>query len=353
MRDLATILWALALVGLVGAQLAIIEDGDARTVFVAATALAVGCLASPLREVRFWLAGALLIVLTTVAAVGFQVQPWLDEAELDRDLAFVAAACALSAFALAGLRWRDELLRDLNTVVWATGIVALLAAERLAVGDWPSTVFVAALTAAVLATLAAPLEEWRLWLAGAVIAGVATVATLVGLTPPDHLFQASEAPGASLWVLLGCIVAVAAVAATAADRQLRLWLVAAGGVLALYASSLLILELAERLSSASIETDFERGHTVVSAFWALLGLGLLLAGLLRGAAVLRFAGLALFGLSLAKLFLYDLASLSSIARAFSFIVVGALLLVGGFFLQRLSDRLGPHQQAPPEAEPET
>jgi uncharacterized membrane protein len=49
----------------------------------------------------------------------------------------------------------------------------------------------------------------------------------------------------------------------------------------------------------------------------------------------------LFGLSLAKIFLYDLSSLSSIARAFSFILVGGLLLAGGFFLQRLSDQLGP------------
>jgi uncharacterized membrane protein len=118
------------------------------------------------------------------------------------------------------------------------------------------------------------------------------------------------------------------------------------GILALYAASLGILELAERLSSASVETDFERGHTAVSALWALLGLALLLTGLLRRSGLLRYSGLALFGLSLAKLFLYDLASLSSVARAFSFIFVGALLLVGGFFLQRLSDRLGPRADVP-------
>ena len=64
---------------------------------------------------------------------------------------------------------------------------------------------------------------------------------------------------------------------------------------------------------------------------------------LEGAAAF-IAGLALFGLSLAKIFLYDLSSLSSVARAFSFIFVGGLLLAGGFFLQRLSDRLGPPKQ---------
>jgi uncharacterized membrane protein len=102
-----------------------------------------------------------------------------------------------------------------------------------------------------------------------------------------------------------------------------------------------LLEIAERVSTASIETDFERGHTAVSALWAFVGLGLLLLGLLRGSALVRYGGLVLFGLTLAKIFLYDLAELSSIARAFSFIFVGALLLAGGFFLQRLSDHVGP------------
>ena len=144
-----------------------------------------------------------------------------------------------------------------------------------------------------------------------------------------------------LWVLGGCVVALVVVGLTAPVRQHRTVILAVAGGAALYAVSLGILELAERVSSASVETDFERGHTAVSAVWALVGLGLLVVGLLRSSAALRYGGLALFGLSLAKIFVYDLAELSSVARAFSFIVVGALLLAGGFFLQRLSGRLGP------------
>jgi uncharacterized membrane protein len=41
-------------------------------------------------------------------------------------------------------------------------------------------------------------------------------------------------------------------------------------------------------------------------------------------------------MSLVKLFLYDLAFLSSVARALSFLAVGAVILVGGFFYQRLA-----------------
>jgi len=142
-------------------------------------------------------------------------------------------------------------------------------------------------------------------------------------------------------VLVACLVGLAAVAATAPDVQTRVVFELVAGGIALYALSLGILEIAEGLSTASIETDFERGHTAVSGLWALVGLALLVIGLLRGSTAIRYGGLALFALSLAKIFLYDLSSLSSVARAFSFILVGGLLLAGGFFLQRLSDRLGP------------
>ena len=84
-------------------------------------------------------------------------------------------------------------------------------------------------------------------------------------------------------------------------------------------------------------TDFQRGHTAVSALWGLLGLAVLYVGLKRRLNWLRVVGFGLFGLALAKLFLYDLANLSSITRALSFLAVGAVLLIGGFFVQKLSE----------------
>ena len=68
--------------------------------------------------------------------------------------------------------------------------------------------------------------------------------------------------------------------------------------------------------SADVTTEFQRGHTAVSAFWGLVALTALYAGLSRGAQSLRLAGFALFGAALVKLFLYDLSALSSVtARA--------------------------------------
>jgi uncharacterized membrane protein len=85
-----------------------------------------------------------------------------------------------------------------------------------------------------------------------------------------------------------------------------------------------------------VTSAFQRGHTGVSTFWGLIGLAVLYAGLTRASASLRLAGFALLGLSLAKIFFYDLSMLSSVTRALSFLAVGAVLLLAGFFYQRLS-----------------
>ena len=344
-RNASTVLWSLGLVFLIGAESLLVSDSVWRAVVVAATAFAAGALAGRLRESRLWLAGSALVLAASAVVLLAQVQPWLSEGEVDRRTAIASAALALAAFGLAALVWGRERWRDLSTVVWLGGILLVLATERVVIDDLRRTAFVVALTGALPMLAARPLREPRLWLAGGVVVGATTVATIATWTHPGHLLTASESPAAGLWVLASCIAAIVVAAVTAPDDQTRALVGVIGGGLALYGASLGILEIAERVSSASVETDFERGHTAVSGLWALVGLGLLVVGLLRGSALVRYGGLAVFGLSLAKIFLYDLASLSSVARAFSFILVGGLLLVGGFFVQRLSDRIGPRPGA--------
>jgi Predicted membrane protein (DUF2339) len=77
------------------------------------------------------------------------------------------------------------------------------------------------------------------------------------------------------------------------------------GVLALYGGSLFILEVPQWLGGADLTTEFQRGHTAVSAFWGVVGLVLLYLGLRRTCPSLRLAGFALLGVSLAKILLYD------------------------------------------------
>jgi uncharacterized membrane protein len=287
-------------------------------------------------RVRDAVAGVTAILAALTAGVGIAE---VTDTRVAGGLATLVLAAAYAGLS-AGV-FRRAGLRDFATTLWGLGLALVLVAEGILIDSPPGTALAAALTGAGVALLARPLVESRLWIAGGLAVSASTVVTVVFFTPPSHVFQASETPAARLWVLVGCIVALLVLGLTAESAVQRLRLEAVAGALSLFALSLGILEIAERVSSASIATDFERGHTAVSALWALVGLGLLVMGLLRGSAVIRYAGLALFGLTLAKIFLYDLAELSSIARAFSFILVGAFLLAGGFFLQRLSDRIGP------------
>jgi uncharacterized membrane protein len=123
-----------------------------------------------------------------------------------------------------------------------------------------------------------------------------------------------------------------------AARRALLWTLAGLG---LYAASLSILGAAEALSTAGEKTEFQRGHTAVSACWGIVAFTALLIGRRRGLQVLRLAALGLFALALGKLFLYDLSTLSSVSRALSFLAVGAVLLLAGFFYQRLSSEVAP------------
>jgi len=123
------------------------------------------------------------------------------------------------------------------------------------------------------------------------------------------------------------------------------------GAILFYAISLSILEIAELATNADVDTKFQRGHTGVSAFWGLVSLAFLYFGLTRRSRSLRLAGFALFGVTLAKIFLYDLAFLSSLTRALSFIAVGGVLLFAGFFYQRLTEQLEERDRKMPGAPP--
>src|SRR6188472_4270126 len=243
---------------------------------------------------------------------------------------------ALVHLVVAGWALREPRLRNLATTLWSLGLVALLAGE-LALTDGGSLFAIAvAATAAATAVVAQRSREPRLWFAAALLLAADALGVVGGLTPPEHLLTAGSNPASGVVALLAVAAATAVLGLTAWHN--RDWILAGAAGLVLYAASLIVLELAIRVSGASVETDFERGHTALSAVWGLIGLTLLVLGVARRSSRLRYAGLALFGLTLAKIFLFDLAELSSVARAASFVAVGGLLLAGGVLVQRLSQR---------------
>ena len=235
-------------------------------------------------------------------------------------------------------------VRDLSTALWSLGLAtAAVGAALLLDGTWLVLAYAAA--AATLAVLSVVLHERRLQAASLAYLGLGAGYALVAEAPPTDLVTARLHPGYGAPSLLLVVTATLALGwALGWSRRGRaqaLWI--AGG-LAVYAASLAILEAAQRISPAGVHTDFQRGHTVVSAFWGCLALVSLYLGLKRRHGVLRGGGFVLFAISLGKLFLFDLPSLSSVQRALSFLAVGAVLLLGGFFYQRISaqyDEAGP------------
>ena len=69
----------------------------------------------------------------------------------------------------------------------------------------------------------------------------------------------------------------------------------------------------------------------LSIVWALLAIGLMVRGNQQSARSLWFTGASLMGVVVAKLFLVELGNSGGVARIVSFIVVGVLLLLVGWF----------------------
>src|SRR3954469_20177775 len=288
-------------------------------------------------------------VALAVAATWLLVEP-----HTARNVALLGVAAAYAALgALVG--WRGR--RGTSTALWAPAILLALAASA-ALLDGTLLVVVIAAGSAAAVTIAEVVGERRLQLsaAGLLLAGLAHV--LVVDAPPRDFFTANASPATGVPAI--AFVAAAAVVfaltrfapreggrprlpwdelAWELDTAQERWRRLAGGLaalLGLYGLSLPILGAFEWIGHASVATSFQRGHTGVSAVWGLLGLLLLVAGLARRLPWLRTAGFALLGVSLAKLFLYDLSALSSVTRALSFLAVGAVLLLGAFLYQRLA-----------------
>jgi len=242
-----------------------------------------------------------------------------------RAWAFVALAAAYALTGVAVLPRRRDFATALGIAAFA---LALPPSLWLLEGTW---LVLAWTTAAAVLTVLARFEP-RLEVGALAYIGLALGHALVFEAPPADALVARGHPGSGVPALLLVVAALVVFVRRRTIARARLfWLC---GAVALYAATLGILEGSEDLGG-TVSAAFQRGHTAVSAVWAIVGLVLLVLGLKRSRA-LQIGGFALFGISLAKLFVYDLAFLSSITRAFSFVAVGMLILVGGFFYQRMA-----------------
>jgi uncharacterized membrane protein len=91
-------------------------------------------------------------------------------------------------------------------------------------------------------------------------------------------------------------------------------------------------------------------RTGLSILWGLYSVGLIVFGIWKRKPHLRIIAMIIFGLTLLKLFLYDIANASSGAKTIAFISLGVLLLIISFLYTKYRHLIAGDEEQPEEIE---
>jgi len=281
---------------------------------------------------------------------------------------YVAIATAACAAFVAGRfveevepRWRVAL-----DVVAMAG-AAYLTAVALD-GAWLAAAYAA--EAAALGTLALrERDEVAAW-GGAAYLAMALAYALAYLAPPDALVVGlDDLPAAALALGAGALAALRGAQLLGRARRdasddeaaanlgrAQATLGAVGAITLLYLASTALVTAFQPGDGVPDASLFnlgarELGQLLLSALWAITGLTGLVIGLRRDDRALRLGSLALLLVTVGKVFLYDLAALTSLYRVGSFIGLGLLLLVAAGIWQHMRPRPPADVPVPVPAKP--
>jgi uncharacterized membrane protein len=194
-----------------------------------------------------------------------------------------------------------------------------------------------AIEGAAIVWLGARIASWRLRAPGLLLLGVAAIRLLFLEIPAPHFLL--NLRFFTFAVAVACFALSAAVVARAPgetpphERNLAALLLVAVNGYSLLAISLEIWDLFGRIQVPGME-HWPAQQMALSVLWTVFAAALVLAGMARKSALLRWQALALFALVVGKVFLYDLSSLQRFYRILSFLVLGVLLLGVSFLYQR-------------------
>ena len=242
-------------------------------------------------------------------------------------------AVALSAFACGRLTHGDEG----PWRVAADGLAALALAYSTALAlDGTALVLTWAGEAAVLAEIARRTRDGAARAGATAFAALAAVHALAFEAPPTALVYGVDSLSEAALALAAVTAAVLRLRGARSDRA-RFEL--AVGCLAVYLASVAIVS-AFQPGALVFDTGLDvnvrqQGQAILSAFWSMTGLALLSLGLRGDIRRVRLAGFALLSVAVAKVFVFDLATLEAEYRVLSFVVVGLLLLAGAYAYQRV------------------
>jgi hypothetical protein len=252
--------------------------------------------------------------------------------ELVKDLAVTAPLMLPLAAMAIRLKGAE---RDLGAALGVTVLAYMGMLTTGALADPESVLNLIPLAVAAAVPMVLTRDEWT-QVTFAVFGLAAVIFTLLTAIPLDALINGVPSvldATISGVILIGILVAARLHAPDTWHRQ-ALW----GALgLSLYVVSALIIDSFQGTSlTEGGLPGTAQGQVIVSSLWALSGLALIVSGLRRHRPTWRKAGLILLILSMAKITLYDLASLSSAGRMISFILVGLALLAAAFAYQWMS-----------------
>ncbi|HEX8744136.1 MAG TPA: DUF2339 domain-containing protein [Thermoleophilaceae bacterium] len=251
---------------------------------------------------------------------------------------------ALGAAGIGSLVAAQLLPRGVHRAIGHAAALLVLAYASAFVLDGPSLVAVWALEAAAILALAqrgGGGADAVGWVGSLSLLGLAAAHGLACEATPDALVYGVDD-------LAEAAIALASVAAAALAmwrllpaerRNERLAFASVGAGALVYLGSVAIVT-AFQPDGTGFETatglldERQRGQLLLSAFWAITGVGALLAGLARHARAVRLGGFLLLGIATAKVFLFDLSALEAMYRVGSFVALGLLLLGAAFAWQR-------------------
>ncbi len=281
----------------------------------------------PTSVLRVSSASVLLLNAGLVTALGWSL---IDDRGSPEGATSWVLAVTVAHIALGGFGFRRRMSAEIAALLVAVGVGLSGVTLALAV-DGPALVAGWSAEAAILAWVAARTGERRALAFSVAFLGLAALHTLVDEAPPDALVDGVDDLPRALAAVL-CVGISAFVVRHFVERvDLQLVLLGVGSVALLYAASLTIVDVLQGDASEPSQT----AQVALSTFWGVVGLVAIVVGLVRDVRELRYAGLALLGLGVAKVFAYDLSELDQLYRVLSFIAVGIVLLVGAYAYQRV------------------
>ena len=258
---------------------------------------------------------------------------------------FTPGSLALIAAALAGVNaaiwWAMRRVDEDAAIQWAGTAFTLVAMAVALQFDGPWAVAMWAAEAVVVAWVAIRQDREWLRLGSIVLFALAIVRWLSGDVQEVYLGQGAFVNARSLsgFFVVAALYVVSQFqrgerdASTVLRLHQRAAILVAASALTVFITSVEINAFWEVRTSAGSDAYLAR-ELMLSASWAAYAALLVVIGIRRRYAPIRYFAIALFGLTLLKVFLVDLGTVGGIYRVVGFVVIGVILLLVSFLYQR-------------------